>query len=157
MISEERFKEIIQELKTKINAEKGKQVYLNAVAGDNIDHTVSDRENYMGFKLESRKSIYLKKLQRSLDKVRNGTYGKCEDCDGPIESRRLKARPTASYCINCKEEQERDESHQLYQKKSHTLGKTFSDQNIIEFPKSNDFDNDKILPFQKSNMVKKLN
>ncbi|MFZ8933009.1 MAG: TraR/DksA family transcriptional regulator [Bacteriovoracaceae bacterium] len=157
MMSEEKFKEIIENLKNKINVEKGKQAYLNAAAGDDIDHVVSDRENYMGFKLESRKSIYLKKLQRSLDKMRSGTYGICEDCDGPIERKRLQARPTASFCINCKEEQERGESHQLYQNKSHTLGKTFSNQNIIEFPKNNDFDNDKVLPFQKSKGIKKLN
>ncbi len=157
MITEDKFKEIIEEIKNKMNAEKGRSVYMNAVAGDDVDHFISDRENHMGFRLESRKSIYLKKLQRALDKVRSGTYGFCEECDEPIEANRLNARPTASYCISCKEEQERAEGHKLYSKKSHTAGKTFSYDNVIEFPKESETEKEKILRFEKIKNGRKLN
>lgn len=147
MVTEEEFETLIKQLRHKMNTQKGHQVYQSAAVGDSIDNFVNDRDNHMSFRLESRKSIYLKKLQNALDKIKNGSFGVCEECDGPIEKSRLKARPTASYCISCKEEQEREEGHKLYQKKSHTMGKTFSYGNVIEFPK--DEGNDKILPFKK--------
>lgn len=40
-------------------------------------------------------------IKKSLSKIRNGTYGKCEKCGKQIEIGRLLAMPTAKYCISC--------------------------------------------------------
>jgi DnaK suppressor protein len=43
----------------------------------------------------------LDEVERALDKMAAGTYGKCEDCGQPIDPLRLEAKPAARYCINC--------------------------------------------------------
>ena len=42
-----------------------------------------------------------KDLQQALDRVAQGTYGRCEGCGAPIGEARLEARPTARTCIAC--------------------------------------------------------
>ncbi len=37
----------------------------------------------------------------ALQKIKNGTYGKCESCGKQIEIGRLLAMPTAQYCVSC--------------------------------------------------------
>lgn len=43
----------------------------------------------------------LAEVERALEKLRNGTYGICEDCGQPIDEARLEAKPAARHCINC--------------------------------------------------------
>lgn len=40
-------------------------------------------------------------IKTALLKIRNGTYGKCENCKKQIEIGRLIAMPTAQYCVSC--------------------------------------------------------
>lgn len=47
------------------------------------------------------------KLQRSLEKLKKGTYGLCERCGQPIDRARLEALPYAELCIQCKRREER--------------------------------------------------
>ncbi len=49
----------------------------------------------------------VREIQEALRKVKEGSYGVCEDCGTDIPKRRLEARPFATRCISCKEEQER--------------------------------------------------
>jgi RNA polymerase-binding transcription factor DksA len=45
-----------------------------------------------------------KKLQDilgALERIENGTYGKCENCDKDIPLDRLRANPSARTCMNC--------------------------------------------------------
>jgi len=41
-------------------------------------------------------------IDRALDEIDEGTYGKCERCDARISTERLKALPFARVCIECK-------------------------------------------------------
>lgn len=43
---------------------------------------------------------HLTEISAALDRVRNGTYGACEACGGPIAPARLEARPTARTCVS---------------------------------------------------------
>jgi RNA polymerase-binding transcription factor DksA len=40
-------------------------------------------------------------LLRAIERVRDGTYGRCDRCGGPVGAARLQARPTARTCIAC--------------------------------------------------------
>jgi DnaK suppressor protein len=51
----------------------------------------------------------LKKIERALLKIDEGTFGICEECEEPISIKRLEARPETTLCIRCKEDQERME------------------------------------------------
>ncbi len=48
----------------------------------------------------------LRQIERALQKMREGTYGICEDCGKPIPPKRLTAVPWAIYCIECAEKHE---------------------------------------------------
>jgi RNA polymerase-binding transcription factor DksA len=49
----------------------------------------------------------LKTLARAREKVREGTYGCCDQCGEPIPPARLRAMPEAIYCVPCASERER--------------------------------------------------
>jgi DnaK suppressor protein len=40
-------------------------------------------------------------VDAALDRLRSGSYGRCERCGGPIAAERLEARPAARTCIVC--------------------------------------------------------
>lgn len=120
------------------------------IKGDEVDHATREREQQLENKLKGRQSIFLKKIENGLIKLENGSFGVCEDCDGGISLTRLKARPTATLCIECKEEQESGEKHIPYEKKSHTHGKSLgSDSNVIHIQFGEDGNNGKQMPTRK--------
>jgi RNA polymerase-binding protein DksA len=45
-------------------------------------------------------------VENALDKIEDGTYGICENCNEAIPRARLKALPFARLCIACKQEEE---------------------------------------------------
>ena len=49
----------------------------------------------------------LTEIDRALEKIEDGTFGRCEDCGQNIAVPRLKAIPTARLCVPCQEKQER--------------------------------------------------
>lgn len=92
--------------------------------GDEIDLSQEDRQRELDLKLLGRQTFMLKKIDNALFQIKNGTFGICDECDGEIEINRLRARPVATQCIACKEESERSEGQMLYEKRSHTHGKS---------------------------------
>jgi RNA polymerase-binding protein DksA len=44
----------------------------------------------------------LRDINKALERIKSGDYGICKHCGKPIDPRRLKARPTAGSCIDCK-------------------------------------------------------
>ena len=98
--------------------------------GDEVDLSQEDRQMALDLKLLGRQNFMLKKIDNALFKIKNGSFGVCEECDGEIEINRLRARPVATQCISCKEEEERSENQMLYEKRSHTHGKALGG-NII--------------------------
>lgn len=47
--------------------------------------------------------VFLDKIETSLSKLIQGTYGKCERCLRQIDQDRLKIIPTASFCMSCQD------------------------------------------------------
>jgi DnaK suppressor protein len=43
----------------------------------------------------------LDQVERALDRMSAGTYGRCLRCGRPIAGNRLEARPEAEHCIDC--------------------------------------------------------
>lgn len=43
----------------------------------------------------------LARTERALAKIEDGTYGRCDDCGGPIGEARLRAMPDAVLCMTC--------------------------------------------------------
>jgi DnaK suppressor protein len=43
----------------------------------------------------------LARTERALEKLDDGTYGRCDACGGPIPPRRLEAMPDSVLCVPC--------------------------------------------------------
>lgn len=126
-----------------------KYSWLLAQKEDNTSlETETMARQELGLKLIGRQSFMLKKIDYSLFKIKNGTFGICDECDGDIEINRLKARPVATMCIHCKEVSERHEGNILYEKKSHTLGRGLK-SNVISMDDFRDSKN--VYPLHSGN------
>ncbi|MFA6194589.1 MAG: TraR/DksA family transcriptional regulator [Patescibacteria group bacterium] len=51
----------------------------------------------------------LEDIDKTLGRIKDGTYGTCKYCGNPIAPKRLLARPTANSCVNCKTELQENE------------------------------------------------
>ncbi|MDF2876408.1 MAG: dksA, partial [Sporomusa sp.] len=47
--------------------------------------------------------VLLSSVERALDKIHHGTYGRCDHCGAQISPARLEALPWATQCIDCQE------------------------------------------------------
>ncbi|MGU9979471.1 TraR/DksA family transcriptional regulator [Phreatobacter sp. HK31-P] len=50
---------------------------------------------------EARRKVRRLRILRALDRMADGTFGTCCDCDNPISPGRLAADPTAPQCVGC--------------------------------------------------------
>jgi len=73
---------------------------------DEIDTASSEMNLAFQGRLRERERGLLSKINQALDKIAQGIYGECESCGEQISLKRIKARPVAELCIDCKSEQE---------------------------------------------------
>jgi DnaK suppressor protein len=52
----------------------------------------------------------LKLIDAALERMANGEFGICIDCEEPISEKRLKALPWAAHCVRCQDRKERGEA-----------------------------------------------
>jgi DnaK suppressor protein len=76
---------------------------------DEIDLASSEYSQSMVFRLRDREKFLLKKIDKALSRIEEGTFGICERCEEEISLKRLEARPVTTLCIRCKDEQEQTE------------------------------------------------
>ena len=70
------------------------------------DQGTDNMEREKSFLYAQRDGRYLYHLDMALDRVEEGTYGKCHDCGKEISHDRLEVVPHARYCIQCKTKEE---------------------------------------------------
>ncbi len=98
---------------------------------DEADQAATDTEQNMGLRLRNREALLLKKIQEALTRIEEGTFGECHECGEDIELRRLEARPEATLCIACKEEEERLEGSTVIGRSHKSLGSTFTTRRLV--------------------------
>jgi DnaK suppressor protein len=76
-------------------------------SGDVVDFALDSVQDEINSQLAEVESRELSNIEIALEKMREGSYGKCEGCNDSIPLIRLQALPYASYCINCQQEMER--------------------------------------------------
>jgi len=75
--------------------------------GDSGDIAMTDQVSHLGLSAASRHSERLSAVVEALDRMEQGIYGTCIDCEDRIDDKRLLADPAVSRCINCQELHER--------------------------------------------------
>lgn len=93
---------------------------------DEVDQATTDIEQSMRMRLRNREMLYIRKIDEALRRIEEGTFGECESCSEDIELRRLEARPTATLCVACKEDEERREVLTANGRRHKSLGEEFS-------------------------------
>jgi len=81
----------------------------NVASADIIDQASSYTEKTVEIRTTSRRRKLVNKIDLALKKLKNDTYGYCEDTGEPIGLKRLVARPIATLCIEAQEKHEKDE------------------------------------------------
>jgi len=73
---------------------------------DPMDQASDNVERDFMLRLRDRESKLIAKIKEALERIEDGTFGICEECGQQISVKRLRARPMATLCIDCKHEQE---------------------------------------------------
>jgi len=60
-------------------------------------------DEYVSLHFNSLDYGQLRLVEEALDRLANGDYGVCMNCEEPIPAKRLKALPWARYCVPCQE------------------------------------------------------
>jgi len=79
---------------------------------DPSDRASMETDRNFLLRIRDRERKLISKIDRTLEKMEEGTFGLCEKCGEEIEFKRLEARPVATLCIECKMLQEEEEKIQ---------------------------------------------
>jgi len=80
------------------------------IGRDSIDESMEEEIFSTEMRLHDREKYLLDKVDRQLARLRDDVIDVCEDCGEKIAFKRLLARPVTTLCIDCKEQNERQEA-----------------------------------------------
>lgn len=76
---------------------------------DPTDQATMESDRDFDLRIRDRERRLIRKIDQAMNRIKDGTFGICESCGGPISSKRLQARPVTTLCIDCKTAQEIEE------------------------------------------------
>jgi len=108
------FKTRLIEWKNEIIESNNKSLYLKEVdheisSPDIIDQASSQTEKTVEMRTLNRQRKLLAKIDQAIKKIKNDTYGYCDETGEPIGIKRLIARPIATLSIEAQEKHEKNE------------------------------------------------
>ncbi|MDP3901610.1 MAG: hypothetical protein Q8Q37_01370 [bacterium] len=101
--SEERLKELLNEISDELRSMKSTPEMGSDV--DSFDTETDETEelgNELGIKDVLKKR--LSAVEKSLDKIKDGSYGTCENCRKEISKDILEVDPESEFCQECKKD-----------------------------------------------------
>ena len=81
----------------------------NSSSADIVDQASSQTEKSVELRASNRRRKLVNKIDRALKKIKDGTYGYCEETGEAIGLKRLIARPIATLSIEAQERHEKKE------------------------------------------------
>ena len=81
----------------------------NSTSADIVDQASSYTEKNVEMRAINRQIKLISKIDAALVRIKDGTYGFCEDTGEPIGIKRLIARPVATLSISAQEKHEKEE------------------------------------------------
>jgi RNA polymerase-binding protein DksA len=88
---------------TSLEDETEEETYDNHLA----DSATATLNREIDYTLEENSEHVLSAIEQALQRIENGTFGRCERCGRQIADERLTARPYATRCIDCQRVAER--------------------------------------------------
>ena len=71
-----------------------------------IDQATHEADRTLRLRMRDRKNKLIRKINQSLARFEDGTFGICDVCGENIPIKRLETRPVTTYCIACKNKME---------------------------------------------------
>ena len=108
--SKQRLRQALEVMRQEILDEVRVQIERSRVkdhTGDMGDYATADMAVEYAHLLGERLRKRLQLIEDALDGIENGDYGFCEECDEPINEKRLQLMPFALFCVRCQSELER--------------------------------------------------
>ena len=81
----------------------------NSTSADMIDQASSYTEKNVEMRAINRQIKLISKIDSALKRIKDGTYGFCQETGDPIGLKRLMARPVATLTIAAQEQHEKEE------------------------------------------------
>ena len=108
------FKKKLIEWKTEIVRSNNEALYNssmddNSTSADIVDQASSYTDKNVEMRAINRQIKLISKIDSALRKIKDGTYGFCEETGEPIGIKRLIARPVATLSIAAQEKHEKEE------------------------------------------------
>ena len=102
----EHFRQILiawkEELMSEVDRTLNTMQDENTALPDVNDRATQEEEFAIELRTRDRERKLIRKIEQSIEAIKNDDYGFCETCGIEIGLRRLEARPTATLCIDCK-------------------------------------------------------
>lgn len=76
---------------------------------DMADRATTETDRSLELRARDRERKLLNKINDAMDRIRDGSYGYCEETGDPIGLARLEARPIATLSLEAQERHEREE------------------------------------------------
>jgi DnaK suppressor protein len=93
-------------LRKKLNEDSQFDDRCYSTGGDVGDAANNGAQNELNTQLKALESRELGQIERAIELIRAGRYGRCEVCNDSIPIARLKALPYTPYCVDCQRAQE---------------------------------------------------
>ena len=108
------FKRRLIEWRNEIIETNTKSMYLNGIdheisSADIVDQAASQTEKTVEMRSLNRQRKLISKIDKAIIRIKDSTYGFCEETGEPIGVKRLIARPIATLSIEAQEKHERNE------------------------------------------------
>jgi DnaK suppressor protein len=97
--------DLLSEVSDKIKNESNS---LKFEIGDIYDIASNERERELTLMLGDRDREKLIETEEALEKIKNKTYGICDECGEPIGEPRLMILPFTKVCVDCKSKDEKE-------------------------------------------------
>ena len=108
------FKKKLNDWRNEIIESNSKNLYSNDIdheisSADIVDQASSQTEKTVEMRTLNRQRKLLSKIDKAIKKIKDNTYGYCEETGEPIGVKRLMARPIATLSIEAQEKHEKNE------------------------------------------------
>ena len=79
----------------------------NSPFADEVDEIQANERREIGFATRELLVDRVNRLSAALERLNNGAYGVCTECEEPISPARLQALPEVTTCVRCQDRIER--------------------------------------------------
>jgi len=101
--------DLLTKLRNELRQQINKGVELKALQGsDSADLSAFNLDNSLSISFAGQYARTLREINQALKKVKERTYGFCEECGEKIPQGRLKALPFALFCVPCQSTREEE-------------------------------------------------